>query len=185
MKKDNKGFSLIEIIVVICVLGIMSTLLIGRVRNNDSHLVEKCTQTIDSAMKQARTESLAKTTVCGFCLYIQNDVWYISTYGEEVGVGGSISYQIVDTYSLGDNRTGLTVQATRADGTGAISFSNNTGAITSCMRVKYATSSGAINSITFDNSTTEQNDYTRLVISKGERSQWIDMTLATGRHVVN
>lgn len=59
MKNNNKGFSLIELIVAVLILGIISTGLISGVSTIYNARAERASQVIGTVLKQARKKALA------------------------------------------------------------------------------------------------------------------------------
>lgn len=178
-EKKNEGFSLLELIIVIAILGIMGGILIGTAGNISGYKIKQYTEILESFMKKVRTDAMAKNNICGVCIYQKDNHYYLESYGEETAADGTIKYQTVEVRELG-SQAGVEISVSKKDGSQTQCLQNNQGdAIHSYIRVKYASGTGAVADIIVDN--TSDIDYTRFIISKGEHQQWIEINPVTGR----
>lgn len=183
-KKKDGGFSLLELIVVIGILAVMGGILIGTIGNIGDYKIKQCTEILDSFMRKTRTEAMAKNNVSGFCIYQKGGRYYVESYVEEMA-DGAASYRAVETKELGSSSE-VQIGISQKDGSDMQVLEENQGdVITSCVRVKYETGAGAIADITMDSDTESKMEYTKITISKGERSRCIEINTATGRHSQN
>lgn len=61
MKRNNKGFSLIELIVVMLIIGIVTTFVSVAVSTSNSANAKRCASSVNSLISQCRAESLGRT----------------------------------------------------------------------------------------------------------------------------
>ena len=95
-----------------------------------------------------------------------------------------MEYIAQEVRELGGN-SGVQIEVSKSDQSGAKLLEDNGEDITSCIRVRYATGTGAVEAITLDNSEELQMDYTRITFRKGDVSYWIEINPVTGKHTQN
>lgn len=180
-KRKNAGFSLVEMVIVVAILAIMGGILVGTTGMIGNYQVEKYTGMLESFMKKARTDAMAKNNICGFCVYQREGKYYIESYNEEAGASGTVQYKTVEVKELGSS-SGIEITVSKSDGSNQSALTDNTGDIlNSYLRVKFVTGTGAVDDIKMDSDTESKMDYTRITVSKGERSQCIEINPVTGR----
>lgn len=184
-KEDNRGFSLLELVITIAILAVLGGILIGITGNIGNYKLKQYTKVLDSFMKKTRTDAMAKKSICGICIYRKDDRFYVESYGEERTETGGVEYHAVETKELGKD-AGIKIGISKKDGSREQFLKNNQKEDKdSYIRIKYATGTGAVANITIDSEAESKMDYTRITISKGENSQCIEINTATGRHVQN
>ena len=83
MKENNKGFSLVELLVAVAILGIVavtSSLSFSAVRRAD---VTKARQTVDSIMSQVRMNNMSKAESEYLYIYLYDDSYYYKISNEK------------------------------------------------------------------------------------------------------
>lgn len=175
--KKNKGFSLIELIVVIAILAILAGILIGATGTLGNRRLNKCTSLLDGFMKKARIDAMAQNDVCGLRIYEKDDIYYAETYGE-INKNGSIEYQVKDKQKLG-NAKEIEVSISKKDMSDKIVLTGD-----SYIRIQYARSSGAITNIKVGTGESSRLDLTVITLKRGDKTQCIEMIPATGKHSI-
>lgn len=102
MWKDRRGFSLIELIIVIAMIGVLvgsSVTMIGQIRYADT---KKVADEVDTALKELRLETMSQAKERYLYIYKGSDGYYMKALGAEIVVS-SATY---DTY-LGSTGTRL------------------------------------------------------------------------------
>lgn len=183
-KKKNAGFSMLELIIVIGMLAILAGIVIGFSGNIGGFKVKQYAEIVDSFMRKTRTDAMAKNNVSGFCLYQKDNQYFIESYREKKSETGTMEYIAQEVRELGGN-SGVQIEVSKSDQSGAKLLEDNGEDITSCIRVRYATGTGAVEAITLDNSEELQMDYTRITFRKGDVSHWIEINPVTGKHTQN
>jgi len=175
--KENKGFSLIELIVVLAILAILAGILVGATGAVGNRKLNKYTSLLDEFMKKTRIDAMAQNDVCGLRIYEENDVYYVETYGE-INKNGSTEYKVKDKQKLGDV-SDIEISIAKKDKTDKIILTNE-----SYIKIQYARSSGAITGIKVGTEENGRLDRTVITLKRGERIQCIEMIPATGKHSV-
>lgn len=182
-ERRNGGFSLLELVIVIAILGIMGGILIGTAGNISGYKIRQYTEILDNFMKKARTDAMAKSDVCGVCIYQRNHQYYLESYGEEAAADGTITYRTAEVRAL-KGQSGIELSVAKKDGSQKQPLQNNPGeAMDSYIRIKFDAGTGAVADIIVDDAS--DMDYTRVVVSKGERRQWVEVNPVTGRITEN
>lgn len=99
--KNDKGFSLMEVIVVIAILAILSTIVAGMVLNQASWQVKEAMELMKASIGETKTEAMSKNRAS---LIITRDIkgdYYVQITGKEKKkLGGgrmTISYTVKET----------------------------------------------------------------------------------------
>lgn len=169
MKRDNKGFSLIEMVVVLAIMLVMTGAIMMSVSSLYSQQVKRATRTIDSLLTDTKTLTMAKTSSY-FSLRKDGDYYYAET------TDGTKK-------QLSNNKT-LTVKYKLKSGTSYIDVA------TTPVAISYQKSSGAFDkagSVNVDGSVNLRSvdDYVDMfIISCGNREMKIKLYPKTGKHEV-
>lgn len=151
--KEKKGYSLIELIVVIAILAACGGLITANIALVPRNEAKKCAQSIDAALSECKIEAMTKAGGMSLKLYADADgnihLAYLSGDGSTV----------VSDDRIANSRATVTVDSSALSQTGSIwSFERNSGS------VKNATGDSAI------------------VVSGGGRSWTIKLYQLTGAH---
>lgn len=183
-KRKNAGFSMLELIVVIGILAVLAGIVAGYGGNISGFKVKQYVEIADSFMRKTRTDAMAKNQVDGFCLYQRDNCYYIESYKEEKTAGGTVHYITQEVRELGEDSR-IRIEVSKQDGSGIQILEDNGEELTSCIRVRYATGTGAVEAITLNDSEDPEMDYTRITFCKGDVSHWIEINPVTGKHTQN
>lgn len=124
MKLNNKGVSLIEVLVVIGIIAILSTVSVSALVYVNKGDIKKATKTLLSEITSARTYSMAKTGDWKFEVVHNGSSFVLNT------IGGADNYSEAVLSNRVDNIKVVTNSG--ATGTlGGIVFQKNTGAVMS------------------------------------------------------
>lgn len=83
-KKDNKGMSLVEILIVLAVIGILagtSFVMFGHIRHAN---VKKAVETIDTELDRQRAFTMSKKEVPSLYIYHLEDGYFMRALNEEI-----------------------------------------------------------------------------------------------------
>lgn len=96
--KNNKGFSLLELIVVIAILAILSAIVTGAVMNRAGWKVKKASELLDTVIGETKTEAMSKSRASLTIFKESSGDYYIQITGKEkekLGDGNmTISYTV-------------------------------------------------------------------------------------------
>ena len=81
--KNNRGFSLLEVIVVVAVLAVLSGIAVMAVMNTGSWKVKKSTELLNGSMAETKVEAMSKVKASLTISVDASGVWYIQRTGEE------------------------------------------------------------------------------------------------------
>ncbi len=187
---NDRGFSLIELIIVIAVIAILSTGIIlgtGRIANWQ---LNKTTQTVNSALNTAMVQAMSKGNVSGVIFYELDEKYYASVITESCETAGGGVYQlddtkIVNTIQLGKEPVTIVFHLKTLAGFPAapIQLTNQSDKMnmTSAVEVMYNRSSGAVKKKMIG---TDECNFDSIDISNGSSTQTIQIYAATGRHEI-
>ena len=175
--RENKGFSLLELIVTIAVLEILGCVLIGTTGVVGKQKLHQCTVLLDGMMKKAKTDTMARSDVNGLNIYIRDGKYYAQIYGEVSDGNGNINYQKREEQELG-SASKIQIFISNADGGSRVELTE-----TNNIRIQYARGTGAITAIKIGNSQGD-TERTLLTIQRGDKEECIQMIPATGKHSI-
>lgn len=161
--RDNRGLSLIELIVVIAILSIISVGAFSGIGMLSSWNVNKCAKGIDSALKKTKTTAMSKSNAELILSKSDGDYYIESTEEQKKKIG---SEPIVITYTTTEGNT-ITI-----DGTNTLTL-------------RFDRSSGAYQRIGETSGTDVKDIYcTSIILTRGSKQKVIELVYATGKHVV-
>lgn len=178
--KNNRGFSLIELIVVIAIMAILAGMIIGYTGAVGSRRVNKCTSLMDGAMKKARVDTMTKSDTCGVRFYQEGGIYYADIVGEEVK-NEAVEYKTREKVNLGQAGD-ITITSCKASGTDKEVLADNDK--NSYILIKYARGTGAVTAIRTGGDRFDSTDRTQIFIDRGEKTKCIEIVPETGKHTV-
>lgn len=162
LKKENKGFSLLELIVIVLIIGILSTTTLVAVSNMYNARVTAARNRVVSLLSNARTATIAKADgTIWFEISKDSDGDYYGTIYEGTKYDYTASKKLSED-KLGNDR--LTIKVKNADGTSKEVDSSNS------VIFDFVKSTGALD-----------EDYTDVEISNNSRTSNIIVINETGR----
>lgn len=121
--KDNKGISLVEILVVIGILAILTVTSVSALSQLSRGEIKKAVKTVQSSLVQNRIDSMAKTGDWKWCIEHDGSNYNIVIYYKGLS---DTAFSAVDTIELSDQVTSITFNDVPLE---SITFKKNTGAV--------------------------------------------------------
>lgn len=169
MKKDQRGFSMVELIVVIAIVGILTGASVSLIGHISAANTQKAVETVSDMLDRQRINSMTKQGTQYIYIYRLDDGYYMKVLSDKLA-----------TYSdslLGSGGTkicsdAITVSMQR--GSGAVETIQKKNQI---IRIAFK-KSGSLN-MDLDNGTTHDH-----IIFAGSSTYTIDLFEATGKHAI-
>lgn len=161
MRKDNHGFTMIEVLVVIAILVILTTGISLGLNSVVGGNVNKATKTIDAQMKKLRFTTLSREDNYSLFIYKRggSNYYKIAPTSTEVN-------KLKDGVKLG--KKGMEVQYVAENG-----ITNTVGVDNKYIKITYNRSDGTFNC-----------NYTKIEFVAGAKNKQIILVNATGRHFI-
>jgi prepilin-type N-terminal cleavage/methylation domain-containing protein len=163
MRKDNHGFTVIEVLVVIAIIVILTTGIALGLNSVTSANVNKATKTVDAQMKKLRFTTLSKEENYSLYIYKKGSFYYC-----EIAPTNTSYTNLKSGVKLG--KKGMEVQYSEV---GNDSFKTVNGS--KYIEIAYNRSNG-----TFKNN----ENYTKIKFEAGAKSKVIILANSTGRHFI-
>lgn len=134
--KDRKGFTLIELIIVVAILTALTTLLGFSLSLIFSTQAKRCSDSIDSILSQTKIDAMSREGGAFVCLYTEDGSvkadYYVSGALQSTETIGdrrcSVTFRRgTETAALGEKGSGTCLYISFLRDTGAFDFSKNTG----------------------------------------------------------
>ena len=178
-KQNNKGFSLIEIIVVLAIMGIAVAGSISLYSSLSKAKVKSATNHIDSQLSLTRTNTLSKKGYWMFKLCVEDNNYCAVVCRSEDGSGAWEEYKKVSLGSV--DSLDITYTKLKVDDAGNITKIPNVAVKSFEAKIIYDSSSGACLK-----SSGEADYYVGdITITDGSIDRVISITRATGKHYVD
>lgn len=176
MRRDQKGFSLIEVIIVIAMIGIfagISVSMMGHIRYADT---KKTVESVSSALEKQRINTMSKAGTPYLYIYKLSDGYYMKQVSDR-------SDNCITTFdSSVFTSDGLKIAGNNAE----IYIDSETGTkvdSTSFIRIAFTKNGVFETAKVSETDSTERTNVSRIVI-KGSGSYTITLVKATGKHIV-
>lgn len=166
MKKNNKGYSLVEVIIVIAIMAAVGGLITIGVSAAINKEAEQCAKKLTTALNNARISSMGKTEVY-INLYQKDDAIWI----DEVSVVTAGQAPVTKSTKIGSE--GVEVQFMLRNGS-----YQELGDASSPLKLSFDRSSGSFKQTTVA-ATTEY--CTSIKMTKGARTVTLDLAYLTGK----
>lgn len=164
MKKNNQGFSLVELIVVIALLAVMVGGVVAYSGNYGSAKVRKCAKEIESYFSQTKVCAMSKSQA------------YMILYADDTGVYvKTVQGSVTDTEKIGDKGLSVTYRNERTGSTyTSIGSTESTG-----LKIEFDRASGACKKMADDK-------YCYAIrVSNGSETYTVNIEPLTGKSSVN
>ena len=173
MKRDNRGLSLVELIVVVAILSIFvggTVLGLGLISNKS---VDKCADKLRLTMQNNRVTTMGRLD-SRLEIYLDGDTIYIQEFVKKDASG----YVAGTPVELGD--AGLTMKFTLSDSSGTVLTLGDPGCPARII-LQYDRSSGAFKDLSAMGSAYAGKYCTKIEISKGSKLRTISISYLTGK----
>ena len=159
LKRNNKGFTLIELIVVMLIIGIVTTFVGVTVSTSNSANAKRCASSVSSLISQCRAESLGRTGIVYLTISLDSNKNIVCTHsnGSTVTTDTFLGRGTTVTYTTDISGAKTTVTLTSSNPL-TLSFNRSTGGqncqsdgVSYCTAITF--SSGQIYTITLVPST--------------------------------
>ncbi len=189
-KKDDYGFSLVELIIVVAVLAVLGTGLIRVSGVWDGWKVTKCTKLLESTLNRAKVQALSRGNVAGVEFYQLNGTYYAAIVSDIVknkepsSVFDLSDGSVIETVELGSAPIEITFEFKNTTGATTLTLTDNTGIsdLKNVAAVAFNRSSGAIKSVKISGN---DSDYTGIEITNSKRTVHYSVAYATGKITEN
>lgn len=185
MRKDNKGFSMVELMIVIALMAVVGGVLVYSFSMVTGQQARQCASNLSTALDKAKNYSLTKSASSDAYVEIARETngGYIATYYAPVSpindsaVPGSSDYVQLEQESLGKRAVEVTCYME-----GGTSFQITE---TNHLRVYYDRVSGAFKEAVAVSGASETTAFcSKIVITRG-RTYEITFVNATGKHLLD
>lgn len=164
--RNNKGFSLVELIVVIAIMSVLTGMVTISMRSATGAYVKQCTSNMESQIKNTKHMTMAKSRV-SLQIYVGADGAYYS----DMIVYGADQTTVLDTTTTKLGRKSVTVEYTNDASMAESSFSTLTA--TNPINIEFDRSSGSMKDKT--------NCVRKIVIYQGSYKKSITFYAETGK----
>ncbi len=182
-KLNQRGFTLVEMIITIAIMAIIATVTVGATGYINSGKTKKASNKLNSKLTFIQTETMTKKGDTNLYIYKKSDGIYICTVN--ASSGDFTSRTELDTYlgshdiesKLCDSKVTLTGETTGGAAATPLELNEN-----NMLKIGYSKSTGAF---TYSNngSTSAAEFYNRIEMS-GKQTFHIRMIQATGKHYI-
>lgn len=184
MRKDNKGFSMVELVIVIALIAVLGSVLVYSFSLVTGQEARQCANNISTVLDKAKNYSLTKSASSDAYVEISKEASgeYVATYYapdspiNDSAVPGSADYVQLENENIGKRTVRVTVSL---EG-GASSEINET----TSLRIYYDRVSGAFKEAVIVSGTSETKAYcSQIEIVRG-RTYRISFFNPTGKHTL-
>ena len=167
--KDNKGFSLVELIVVIAIMSILAGVVTISLSSANGTYVKECAAHMKSQLNNARQMTMAKSRV-SLKFYVDSN----GAYYADMCVYGSDQVSVIDTTTTKLGRKSVVVQYTTNSSYAESSFTTLTAS--NPIEIEFDRSSGAVKN--------SSGCVKQIKVSKGSNTKKITIYPETGKVAV-
>lgn len=170
--RNNKGFTLIELIVVVVIIGVLATVAGLTVATVNATSAKKAAAQINSYISAVRTDCMARAGNPYAVLYVEDGV----VKGDYIEYGTDAAKKTVETTVVTDRRVTVTYDTGSGSGAASLPSSAETG-----MELKFARSTGKL---VKPEDSVDSGTLT-ISITGGGRTYTITVLAATGNHEID
>lgn len=184
MKRNQKGFSLIELIVVIAVMGILSVTGLLSLSLVTGQNIKGCVSDIESCISETKVQSMSRANA-GLMLYAKSDGIYARLYvgTKEPRELTAAEWESVEEQKIG--KRGISISF-KTDGGGEIPLQEGGSLLDNSLILSFDRSSGAFKTLrqgTVSGVTINAGEYcTAIILESGQRSMQITLIPQTGKY---
>ncbi len=165
MRKDNRGMSLIEVVIVVAIIAVIGAVMTVGLSSFLSKPAEECASKLSTALKAARVSTMGKQSVV-LKLYEKDDYIYLR---EEITASGGTT----ETKDIKIGEKGVEVTYTTSDGTSGIAL----GGAASPLVFQFNRPTGGLKPIS-----ASPNIYCEeVLVKKGTREMKVKIAYLTGK----
>lgn len=190
MRKDNRGFSLVELIVVMAIIAVVVGVSISLVISMTNWKVNRAVETVDSELNKAMVSATTKGNVAGLLIYQYNGTYYAAVIKESCYESSGV-YKLTDarTYSvteLGDQSLTFKFKLNGVGAVGSTEYTltdqTNKESMSTAAQFLFGKGTGKIFPVEIAGN---QYNYSGMEISNSRTTRSIVIYPATGKHDVN
>lgn len=189
MARDNKGMSLLELIVVIGIMGILVISAVSLVGMQGGWKVNRAAELIDSAMNRTMVQAMSKGGSPRLLVYRLEGTYYAVIVNDNCQSGPGIwsvtEDKVLDRYELGSGALDLTFSYVGSMGesvpSGTLADQADELQLTSVAEFCFERSTGAIRKVTVNGT---ECYYTGITVTYESRRKDIVIQSATGKHEI-
>lgn len=167
--ENNKGVSLVEIVVVFAILAILTTGSVTALVHLNNVNVKKAAKTVKSSLVEHRIDAMAKTGIWTWSMVYSTDHYDVQITRQE---NSAAAIEVVDTIVIPSKLTGVTALVHQADGT------ENTGVL---VGITFKKSTGAVDKVILDTGTVSpKSGYTMITLDCSGNTRQLRLSNLTG-----
>ncbi|MGN0342124.1 MAG: Tfp pilus assembly protein FimT/FimU [Roseburia sp.] len=189
MRKDNRGFSLVELIVVMAIMAIVVGVSISMILSMSNWKVNSAVETLDSELNKAMVSATTKGDVAGLLVYELDDKYYAAVITQSCYESGGY-YALTDARTssvtkLGDSSLTFTFLLKGVAGSSDIAYSltnqSNKEHMSTAAEILFTKGTGRIQQVTIGGNS---YNYSGIEITNDRKTRNIVIYAATGKHDV-
>lgn len=180
-KKNNKGFSLIELVVTLAVMAIITVVSIMILSWIHSSKVKSASSTVNSTISELRSLTLSKSDEWKMTVEKESSNYKVTIYKGVIG-GGGTSWSEYTTYHVSKSVKIYCLDPSN----NKIYIGNNYGGGSNAeIEIRFKKSDGSFNVMSCKKTVSDSFNIDQIYFEYGNYSRIINMVEITGKHSIN